>query len=196
MSMKDWSPLTWIAVVLLALGVLVAIVVAAASIGAYNGLVHENQLVKLRQGGFSSALDLGTSKIELVWDATNKFFSHESDVIVNATKYRGQFLEAKKEGNPQKAVDAAMAFNIVVTKEAYPQLTSEPVVQKQINSMEESVNEMKTALDDWNTQIERYNTYRASFPTSIIGNLAGFPSEYEYYKSDKTKFDASAIINK
>lgn len=193
MSMKDWSIEKWITVGAMAL---IALILVLTVIGAFNGLVQKQQLVKQGESRYGAALDLGSQKIEAVWVVYTKYLSHESGLFENATRLRGQYYKAAAEGNPDATVQAALAFNLLAVREAYPQLVSAPLAQQSIRSMEESINEMKTALDDWIYQIQVYNTQRNSFPTNIVGSTFNFPSEYNYYRSEKARLNVSEILNK
>jgi len=179
----------WIA---LAAIIFVAIIIG----GTYNGLVQKQQAVKERESLYASALYLGSEKIEAVWSVYNTYLTHESGLFEKATKLRAQYYDAAAKGDPGATVKAAMEFNLLAVKEAYPQLVSAPVAQQTIDSMEEPINEMKTALDDWIVKTKEYNTKRGQFPGNVIGGIFNFPSEYDYYRSDKTKLNVSEILNK
>lgn len=186
MSTKQW--------IVIGIAALAFLILVGTVLGGYNNLIQRQQLVKQGESRYGAALDLGSQKIEAVWIVYNTYLSHERELFENATRLRGQFYKAAAEGNPDATIKAALAFNLLAIKEAYPQLVSAPVAQQSIRSMEESINEMKTALDDWIYQTQIYNTQRNIFPNNVIGNSFGFPSEYSYYHSEKTRLDVSEIL--
>ena len=165
-------------------------------IGGYNGLIQNQQQVKQQESRYGAALDLGSQKIESVWVIYKTYLSHESELMENATRLRAQYYKAAAEGNPQATVNAALAFQLLSVREAFPQLVSAPIAKDTQRSFEESINEMKNALDDWIYATQVYNTQRNVFPNNIVGNMFNFPSEYNYYHSEKAKFNVSEILNK
>jgi LemA protein len=186
MSIKGW---------IIAGIIILAILIPVGTVwGGYNSLIQAQQLVKQGESRYGAALDMGSEKIDAVWIVYKTYLSHESGLFENATKLRGQFYKAAAEGNPDATVKAALAFNLLAIREAYPQLVSAPVAQQSIRSMEESINEMKTALDDWIYQTQVYNTQRNIFPNNVIGNTFNFPSDYNYYRSEKARLNVTEIL--
>jgi LemA protein len=183
----------WLVVGIIALAILIF---GGIVVGGYNNLVQQQQQVKQGESSYGAALDLGSQKIEAVWDIYKTYLSHESELFENATRLRAQFYKSAAEGDPQATVNAAIAFQLLSVKEAFPQLVSAPIAKDTQSSFEESINEMKTALDDWIHATQVYNTQRNIFPNNVIGNMFGFPSEYDYYHSEKTKLNVSEILNK
>jgi LemA protein len=184
----------WIFIGFVAVIILFVLIVGGIFAGSYNGLVSANQKVKEGESRYGAALDVCSAKIEGVWKYYNTYLTHETEVFEKATQARANFYKAAGSGNPNTTVEAALAFNLLATQEAYPQLVSAPVAQQSIRSLEESVNEIKTSLDDWIYQTKRYNTQRQSFPTNILGGMFGFPFEYDYYHSEKAKLDIESIL--
>lgn len=180
------------------LGVIIlAILISGGTIiGGYNNLVQQQQQVKQEESRYGAALDLGSQKIEAVWTIYTTYLSHESELFENATKLRAQFYKSASEGDPKATVNAALAFQLLSVKEAFPQLVSAPIAKDTQRSFEESINEMKTALDDWITATQVYNTQRTIFPNNVIGNAFNFPREYNYYHSENVRLNVSVILNK
>ena len=188
MSTKVW--------IILGIIILAIVISIGTVIGSFNNLVQQQQLVKQGESRYGAALDLGSQKIEAVWDIYKTYLSHESELFENATRLRAQYYKAAAEGDPKATVNAALAFQLLSVKEAFPQLVSAPIAKDTQRSFEESINEMKTALDDWITVTQVYNTQRGIFPNNVIGSIFNFPSEYNYYHSEKAKLNISEILNK
>lgn len=182
--------------IILGIIILAILISAGMVVGGYNNLVQQQQQVKQGESRYGAALDLGSQKIEAVWDIYKTYLSHESELFENATRLRAQFYKSASEGDPKATVNAAFAFQLLSVKEAFPQLVSAPIAKDTQRSFEESINEMKTALDDWIYVTQVYNTQRNIFPNNVIGNVFNFPSEYNYYHSEKAKLNISEILNK
>ncbi len=172
---------------------IIAIIGVFSGIGMYNDLVKKDQHYKAGAAHYGAALDLSSQKIEAVWSIFNQYLKQEQVIFDKAKEMRAGFYRAAAEGDPKKTVEAATQFQIFAVKEAYPALSSVPVAQQSIRALEEGINEIKTSLDDWIFAAENYNSTRQSFFPKIIGNLAGFPPEYDYYKADRAKLDISNI---
>ncbi|MFA6097722.1 MAG: LemA family protein [Candidatus Paceibacterota bacterium] len=188
------------------LGIL-ALVVLAVFAGAgilgwwsstYNDLIYNEQLVQQKESGYGAQLDISTNKIEGLWAIYETYIDHESEVFKEATKERAQYYKAVNEGNATAQVQSALAFQVqaLSIKEAFPQIVSAHLPEQTQREFSESINELDTALDDWIHQIQVYNVLRSSFFTSIVGNYYGFPKEYKYYKSEKTKLNVNEILNR
>lgn len=164
----------------------------------YNDLIHKQQLVEQKESGYGANLDIATNKIEGVWAIYETYIDHESEVFKEATKERAQYYKAVNEGNASAQVQSALAFQVqaLSVKEAFPQIVSAHLPEQSQREFVSAINELKTSLDDWIYQVQVYNTKRNSFFTSIVGNFHGFPKEYKYYKSEKTKLDVNEILNR
>lgn len=182
---------------LVTIGIIILIILIPLGmvIGSYNNMVQQQQLVKQGESRYGAALDLGSQKIESVWTIYKTYLSHESELMENATRLRAQFYKSAAEGDPQSTVNAALAFQLLSVKEAFPQLVSAPIAKDTQRSFEESINEMKTELDDWIYATQVYNTQRNQFPNNVVGNMFNFPAEYNYYHSEKAKLNVSEYLN-
>jgi hypothetical protein len=186
---------------------LIAVAVLSSTVGVWNKLNRNYQMVEGGKSHYSAALNTCTEKIKGVWEIANQYMEHESATFIAVAQARSGYDEARDafekaatEGKSTEeltragtdVVRAAMAFRIQV--EAYPQLRAAETAQENMRNMESSVNEIKTALDDWVVTIRGYNTYRGSAWPSIVGGfMKKFPSEIKYYEGDVSKLDIDEL---
>ncbi len=173
----------------------VLLIILGVLIGSYSNLVTVNQGYKGSEARYGAALDLCSQKIEAVWSVFNEYLGQERVIFDKAMNARKSFYEAAARGDAKATVDSALAFNVVAVQEAYPVLSSVPVAQQTIRSMEESINEIKTALDDWIYATQTYNVTRQKPMGMLVGAMIPqmFPLEQDYYKSEKVRLDISNI---
>ncbi len=179
--------------IIVGLVIIVVLVAAFSGISTYNNLVKNDQHYKASAAHYGAALDLASQKIEGVWSIFNQYLRQEQTIYDKAKEMRAGFYQAAVEGDPKKTVQAATQFQIFAVREAYPMLSTVPVAQQAIRALEEGVNEIKTSLDDWISATESYNYTRNTFVTRLIGNMGGFPPEYDYYKAERARLDISSI---
>lgn len=180
-------------------GLVIFLILLYVGIGiwaAQNNLVEAQQSVKEGEAHYKAALDLCSQKIEGIWVIYQSYLDHESRTFKEVIEARASFYKAASSDDPTKTVSAASGFYFKVNSvaEAYPQLVSSPVARDAMDGLQSSVNETKMALDNWIYQTQQYNSMRQKIPTSIVGNMFGFPYEYSYYQGERTRLNVSEII--
>jgi hypothetical protein len=165
------------------------------SVSTYNDLVLKEQQLKSNESAYGGSVYVAYQQIESVWRVYDTYLSHESGVFKEATKLRAQYYEAAREGNSRATVDAAIAFQSLSVKEAFPQLVSAQLAENTQKNFIESINNMDDSLRAWISDTKNYNVARNQFWGRIVGDYGGLPREYAYYKSEKTVLNVTQILN-
>ena len=165
------------------------------SVETYNDLIQKEQQLKSNESAYGGSVYVAYQQIESVWRVYDTYLSHESGVFKEATKLRAQYYEAAREGNSKATVDAAIAFQSLSVKEAFPQLVSSQLAENTQKNFIESINNMDASLRAWISDTKNYNVARNQFWGRIVGDYGGLPREFAYYRSEKTVLNVTQILN-
>lgn len=165
------------------------------SVETYNNLILKEQQLKQNESAYGGSVYVAYQQIESVWRVYGTYLSHESEVFKEATKLRVQYYDAAREGNSRATINAAMAFQALSVKEAFPQLVSAPLAENTQENFIKSISSMDASLKSWIADTKDYNVARNQFWGRIVGDYAGLPREYSYYKSEKTVLNVTQILN-
>ena len=169
--MKKFSPLLITGIILL---------VIASWIGStYNSLVQKKVSVDSSwaqvENTFQSRFDLVPQLVSTVKGAAN----FEQETLTQITEARTQWQNASSREEKIEAAsqgDSALA-RLLVTVEAYPQLTATAgfqTLQAQIEGIE---NRLRVARRDYVNTTQAYNASISMVPTNIIARMFGFQIE-------------------
>lgn len=159
------------------LGLLILVVISI--IGIYNALTKrtieiENSWAQV-ENNYQSRFDL----IPNITSVAKGFADHESRTFVQIAEARSGWNNAASR---EEKIAAGQEFDsnlsrLLVTFEAYPQLTSSQSflnIQDRLDSIE---NRLRIARMDYNTSVKTYNMQVQTFPTLFTARLFGFTPE-------------------
>lgn len=180
----------------LAILLVVAVLLACTGLGVVSSVQSaQRQLLDLKNarseanGNFDAAKTTIGAKIETLAGLVNATFKAETNLQVQVAAKRAAFTQATASGDPGKVVEAAGAFGLQIkaVAEATPNSGFADLSKGAMREFAEAFNQLNTALTDINAATRNYNTYRQSlFMPLFVGNMFGYPAEYEFYKTDAT----------
>jgi LemA protein len=169
--------------------VFVAVVVAMAVAGKYNGLVKLDQSVNQSwaqvQNVYQRRADLIPNLVQTVTGAAD----FEKSTLIAVTNARASVGQVKLD--PNKApTDAAQLeqfqaaqgslsnalSRLLVVSENYPQLRANENFQQLQAQLEGTENRISVERGNFNTTVQAYNTAVRTFPTNLFAGMLGFQS--------------------
>ncbi|MFA4815514.1 MAG: LemA family protein [Candidatus Gracilibacteria bacterium] len=183
------------------LGILVvlAVVFALWLMGLYNGLVSKEGAVQNTwaqvEVQYQRRSDLVAQLLPTV-EATAEF---EQDTLIAVTEARSAWAAASESSDASiedqiatsQAFDSAIS-RLLVTVEAYPELTATESFQSFQVELEGSENRVAVARKDYNDTTTAYNVTLRHFPTALFVGILGFEA-YPLFESDEGTEDAPLI---
>ncbi|MFA6023891.1 MAG: LemA family protein [Candidatus Gracilibacteria bacterium] len=186
---------------LLVLGGVLALLVIFALwlMGLYNGLVTQEGTVNNTwaqvEVQYQRRSDLVAQLLPTV-EATAEF---EQETLIAVTEARSAW--AQTAGDPNASIEEQMATTqsfdsalsrLLVTVEAYPELTATESFQSFQIELEGSENRVAVARKDYNDATTVYNVKLRVFPTAMFAGMLGFEA-YPLFESDEGTEDAPVI---
>jgi LemA protein len=177
--------------ILIALGViaLIALMFAMWIFGSYNSLVAQDtktaQLWGNVENVYQRQADLIPNLVATVSGAANFEKSTLIAVTDARTKYLGATTVAQKQAAANQ-MDSALS-RLLVTVEAYPQLTATQNFQGLQDELAGSANRITWERTQYNAGAQSYQQTVRSFPSNIIAGMFGFSADkWQTFKaSDK-----------
>jgi LemA protein len=147
--------------------------------GTYNSLIRAKIVVDTSwaqvENNYQTRFDLVPNLQSIVQGAAN----FEQETLTAVTEARTQWQSATTRDEQVAAgssFDSALS-RLLVTVEAYPQLTATEgfrTFQAQLEGVE---NRIRVARMDYNNSVGTYNTFIVTFPRNVVANLFGFNPE-------------------
>ena len=173
------DPITLIIVVLVALGVLGAVVASL-----YNGLVRADQKAKESWSGITVQLKRRADLIPNLVEAVRGYAAHESGVFERVTEARSAVANA---GAPAAAANADNMLtgalkSLFAVAEAYPDLKANQnfiELQAQLTDTEDKISASRRF---YNSAVNDFNAKRKVFPTNVVAGMLGFNTDKEFFE--------------
>jgi len=175
--------------------VLAVLVFGGCACGGYNGLVNQDEKVKLAwanvQTAYQERADLIPNLVNTVKGAAN----FEQETLTKLVEARSKATSVNIDaGNltPEKIAEFQQAQQAVSTGlgrllavvENYPDLKANANFQQLQKTLEEKENGIRGVRNQFNTAINEYNLKVRSFPMNLLAGMFGY--------SAKTGFQADA----
>jgi hypothetical protein len=170
----------------------------------HDDLVVQNEQAIGEKMNYWSQANVAGQELEAVWAVYNTQLPHESSVFQNASKAHSDYGNAMREGNPEKAVNAALQFNSLTLTEAYPVLGSEKLAEQTQLELKDSVSKMNDSFVRWTKTIEKYNGDR----NKVMGRIAVYvwgsllpggtdlPRRISYYEFKQEELNVTKTLEK
>ena len=173
------DPITLIIVVLVALGILGAVVASL-----YNGLVRADQKAKESWSGITVQLKRRADLIPNLVEAVRGYAAHESGVFERVTEARSAVANA---GAPAAAANADNMLtgalkSLFAVAEAYPDLKANQnfiELQAQLTDTEDKISASRRF---YNSAVNDFNAKRTVFPTNVVASMLGFNADKEFFE--------------
>jgi LemA protein len=162
--------------------------------GVYNSLVAAKALVDTIWAQleiyYQSRFDKVPNLMRIVQGAAN----FEQDTLTAVTAARTQWQSA---GSREEQVAAGDQFDsaqtiLLVTVEAYPQLTATQGFRDFQVQLEGIENRISVARRDYNISVGSYNVFVLTFPRNLISGVLGFQAE-PFFKGQEGSAQAPTV---
>ncbi len=181
-----------------------ALVVVLWAVGAYNGIVSQNEGVKKAwsqvENQYQRRLDLVPNLVETV-KGSAKFEKETLTAVVEARAKVGQVAIGKDVLNDpaafkrfeeaQGGLSSALS-RLMVVAEKYPELKSTQGFRDLQVQLEGTENRVAVARKDFNDEAQDYNTAIKRFPGSVVAGFGGF-KERPYFQAAPQAAAAPAV---
>ena len=175
--------------------VLVAVILAIASFGSYNGLVGKREAVDAKWGDVESAYQRRADLIPNLVATVQGAAAFEQATLTAVTQARASVGQAQVNGKDlvndpaafarfeqaQAALGSALQ-RLMVVVEKYPELKATQGFRDLQAQLEGTENRISVERMRYNEVAQDYNTARQRFPAVLVANLMGF-KEKAYFKS-------------
>jgi LemA protein len=172
-------------IILLVLGGIILLMILWF-VGGYNRLVRLHALVKEGWSGIDVQLKRRYDLIPNLVAVVKQYSIHEQTVLENVTKMRSISMQATTvEGKAQAEAGLQSALKtLFAVAENYPNLKANENFMSLQKTLADVENDIQLARRYYNGTVRNYATTRASFPTNIIANIAGFGPEIYFEIGD------------
>lgn len=163
------TPFVWMAIVLL-------VILLLWVIGMYNRFATLRNLIKESAAGIDVALKRRHDLIPNLVETVKGYAAHEREVFDRITRARTEALEAVGDLAAVASTEAALvaALNsFFVRVEAYPQLKADQHFLELQRELANTEDRIAAARRFYNANVRSFNTCLESFPSSLIGGIAG-----------------------
>ena len=183
--------------------VLIALIIGAVGLGAYNDLVGKSQAVDAQwaqvENQYQRRADLIPNLVATVKGAAN-FEKSTLEAVVQARASVGSIDPSKLPDNPagmakfQQAQDALSSAlsRLLVVVERYPELKANQNFRDLQVQLEGTENRVSVERMRYNERAQEYNTARLRMPTRLFAGLFGF-GEKTYFKAQAGSEKAPSV---
>lgn len=162
----------------------IAIVLIAIVLGAYNGLVRLNERVNEAWSDITVQLKYRADLIPNLVETVKGYAKHEKTAFEDVTKARAAVMGAKNVKDTaaaEQSLEGALS-KIFAIAEAYPELKANTNFQQLQLQLQDVEDKIQAARRFYNAGAKELNTKIKMFPSNIINNLVGHFQTREYYE--------------
>jgi LemA protein len=172
--------------ILLIVGI-VAVIVFAAGILIYNGLVQRRLRIDEAFAQIEVQLKRRWDLIPNLVDAVKGYMGFEESVLTQVTEARANAVAAGAKGPQEQAQAENMLTgtlrSLFATVENYPELKANRNVLELQEQLTTTENQISFARQHYNATVLDYNTSIATFPNVVIAGPLGF-SRREFFDAE------------
>ncbi len=166
---------------------IIAIVIVAAAILIYNGLVQRRLRIDEAFAQIEVQLKRRWDLIPNLVDAVKGYMGFEQQVLTQVTEARANAVAAGAKG-PHESAMAENALtstlrSLFATVENYPELKANQNVLELQEQLTTTENQISFARQHYNATVLDYNTSIATFPNVLIAGPFGF-SKREFFDAE------------
>ncbi len=164
--------------------IIVAIVVIAALwlISTSNNFKRAQIKIDESLSGIEVALTKRYDTLTKMLDVTKGYMKHEQETFAQIIQMRkGMGVAEMNEATRQMD---AVASQIQVTAEAYPELRSSEVFVGLQRTIADAEEHLQAARRLYNANVTRFNTMKEVFPSSLLGSKY---DKYEFFEAEEHK---------
>ena len=156
----------------------VIVVIVAAIIGMYNGLIRLKNRVDESWSDIDVQLKRRHDLIPNLIETVKGYAKHEREVFENVVKARNAAMQAQEGGDNKKMGEAENALSgtlksIFALAENYPDLKANQNFLELQRELTDTEDKIMASRRFYNGNVRDFNTKLQMFPTNIIGNMLG-----------------------
>ncbi len=191
---------------MVAIVVLVGVFVAAWGVGAYNGLVKQQEGVSTAWAQVENVYQRRADLIPNLVETVKGYAKHEQSTFESVTKARSEATSIKVDPadlTPEKLKEFQAAQGelsnaigrLLAIQENYPELKADTHFLELQSQLEGTENRIAVERKKFNETAQGYNTTIRTFPKNIVASLCGFDrrpyfeAEAGADKAPKVSFD-------
>ena len=183
---------TWLVVICVAVAILLVVTAFGST---YNGLVTKQEAVNSEFANVDVQLQRRADLIPNLVNTVKGYTKYESEIYVNVTEARTNFLKAGTIAEKLAANDQltnSLDELIYMVRENYPQLYGDKQFTHLMDSLEGTENRIGIARLDYNKVVEKYNSTIKKFPTNLTASMFGFEAAV-YFEADPADREAPDV---
>lgn len=180
-------------IALIIIAVIVAVIIIYF-ISAQRNLVRLDENINNSMSQIGVQLNSRWDALTALSDLTRQFASHETEVFMESIKLRRQLSPTSPPSDVQ-AQEAALktaATSINAVAEAYPELKSNEVYLKTMDSVNKYEDTVRVSRMVYNDSVTKLNRACRMFPSSIIASMLHFGIR-EYLETPAGKTDMPSM---
>ncbi|HVS15620.1 MAG TPA: LemA family protein [Thermoanaerobaculia bacterium] len=164
-----------------------AVVVVAAVVGLYNGLVRLRNRFQNAFAQIDVQLKRRYDLIPNLVETAKGYLKHERETLEAVIAARNRAVTAEKAAAATPGDPAAMAElgraegvlggvlgRLFALSEAYPDLKANTTMNQLMEELTSTENRVSFARQAYNDAVTAYNTKRETFPTNLVASSFGF----------------------
>ena len=156
----------------------VIVIVVAAVIGLYNGLVQKRLRIDEAYSQIEVQLKRRHDLIPNIVNAVKGYMGFEQKVLTDVTNARAAAVAAGSQGPAQQAAAETMLSGalrqLFALSESYPDLKANANFQQLQAELSDIENKLAAARRFFNNAVQEYNTGIQNFPAVLIAGPLGF----------------------
>ena len=188
-------------VVLSIVGVLLilAIILVAWGISAYNKLVKARNKVKNQWAQIDVQVKRRFDLIPKLVETVKGYAKHESSIYEQFAQARKMYADAQKNSSPSELAKAdanlskALSIFVNAVTEQYPELKADDNFASLQNELKTTEDKIAYQRQFYNDVVMSYNNLREVFPTVVIANMFRFKEAELFNTSDDVRENAPKV---
>ena len=191
--MKKWGIATIGCAALVALGIL-ALVVGAWAMSAYNGLVTSNESIDGAWAQVENVLQRRADLIPNLVETVKGYASHEREIFEEVAQARSRLIGAATpaEASAANAGLGSALSRLLAIAESYPDLKANQNFVRLQDELAGSENRIANERRIYNDMVRAYNTTLKRFPTNFLGRAFGF-EERDYFEAEEPALEVPKV---
>lgn len=165
---------------------IILLVVIAAIVSMYNGLVRLNVRADEAWSDITVQLKRRYDLIPNLVNTVKGYAAHEKSVFEDVAKARSQAMQAQGPVETAKAENqfSQTLKSLFAVAESYPQLRASDNFQQLQAQLTDTEDKIMASRRFYNGVVRDFNTKRKVFPTNIFANILGFHKDKEFFELD------------
>lgn len=156
---------------------------------SYNNLIGKKELIANSKSQVAAQLESRFDALKSLIAATKQYTSKEAETLENIVKQRTKLngdMSAEDNKKAEEIYQSSLS-KLIAVSESYPELKSNELYIKSMNSIDEYEKNVRLARMSYNDTVTIYNRLVISIPTNIIASITGFSKEVYFETSEEKR---------